>query len=119
MKPQWRGRHKMDEMERHILFKSQRNAYFFLVLALVVWSLYESWQVFTWHTTLNLLPCLLLVTAVLIQGFSQLALLRRAVRDNEESDETGPLARLVVFACAVACAVATVGAAVILLCVRP
>ena len=51
MKPQWRGRHKMDEMERHILFKSQRNAYFFLVLALVVWSLYESWQVFTWHTT--------------------------------------------------------------------
>ena len=30
------GLHKMDEMEQHILFKAQRNAYLFLVIAL--WS---------------------------------------------------------------------------------
>ena len=29
---------KMDEMERHILFKAQRNAYLFLVTALIIWS---------------------------------------------------------------------------------
>ena len=36
------GVRKMDEMERHILFKAQRNAYLFLVAALVIWSFYES-----------------------------------------------------------------------------
>lgn len=47
-----------DEMERHILFRAQRNAYLFLVAALAVWSFYESWQVYARHTRLNLLPCL-------------------------------------------------------------
>ena len=118
MKGNWKKFHRMDEMERHILFKAQRNAYFFLVAALAVWSFYESWQVYVQHTRLNLLPCLLLVGAVLIQSVSQLALTRSAVKDDEDSYETGPLARLVVFVCAVACVMAAVGAAVVLLCVR-
>lgn len=118
MKGSWKKLRRMDEMERHILSRAQRNAYFFLVAALVVWSFYESWQVYVRHTRLNLLPCLLLTGAVLIQSVSQLALKRSAVKDDEDSYETGPLARLVVFVCAVACVAATVGAAVVLLCVR-
>ena len=63
------GFRKMDEMERHILFKAQRNAYLFLIAALVIWSFYESIQVYIHHSRLNLLPCLLLTAAVLIQSF--------------------------------------------------
>ena len=118
MKAKWRKRRGMDEMERYILFRSQRNAYFFLVAALAVWSFYESWQVYARHTRLNLLPCLLLVGAVLVQSFSQLAMTRRAVQGDEDSCETGPLAKLVVLACALACVAASAGAAVALLCVR-
>lgn len=119
MKPKWRKPRGMDEMERHILFRAQRSAYFFLVAALTAWSFYESWQVYARRTRLNLLPCLLLVGAVLIQSFSQLVLTRRAVQDDEDSFETGPLAKLAVLACALACIAAGIGAAAVLLCVRP
>lgn len=110
--------HRPDEMERYILFKAQRNAYLFLVAALVIWSFYESWTVYIRHSRLNLIPCFLLVAAGLIQTFSQLHLTRNAVKDDEDSYETGPLVRLVVLACAVAGIIATVAAAVALLCVR-
>lgn len=110
--------HRIDEMERHILFRAQRNAYLFLVAALTVWSFYESWKVFAWHTRLNLIPCLLLVAAVQIQNFSQLILTRSAVKDDEDSCETGPLARIVALACAAACVIAAAAAAAVLLCVR-
>ena len=104
---------KPDEMERHIIAKAQRNAYLFLVAALLLWSLYESLCVFLWHSRLNLLPCGLLSGAALVQA-SQLLLTRRAVKDDEDSQETAPLARLVVLACVAAGVAATAAAAVLL-----
>ncbi|MDE6902937.1 MAG: hypothetical protein K2P22_09370 [Lachnospiraceae bacterium] len=101
-----------DEMERYILFKAQRNAYLFLAAALVIWSLYESWHVYAHHGRLNLLPCLLLVGAVLIQSLTQLVLTRSAVKDDADSYETGPLVKLIVWACAVAGILAAIVAAV-------
>lgn len=112
------GFRKMDEMERHILFKAQRNAYLFLIAALVIWSFYESIQVYIHHSRLNLLPCLLLTAAVLIQSFSQMILTRSAVKDDEDSYETGPLIKLVLLACVIAAAAATAVAAVVLMGVR-
>ena len=109
-----RWRHP-DEMERHILFRAQRNSYLFLVAALFIWSLWESGQTFAHHTPPNLLPCLLLVGAALIQSFSQFWLTRNAVKDDEDSYETGPLTRLVLLACGAACVAAAAGAAVLLL----
>lgn len=40
------------------------------------------------------------------------------MQDDEDSYETGPLARIVVLACAAAGLIAAIGAAVMLLCVR-
>lgn len=112
------GFRRPDEMERSILFRAQRNAYLFLVAALFFWSLYESCQVYLHHGRLNLLPCLLLAAASLIQALSQQIMTRRAVKDDEDSRETGPLALLVVAACAAAGIVAALIAAVVLLSVR-
>ena len=120
MRPFWKDLlpRRPDEMERAILFKAQRNAYLFLTAALLVWSLAESWDVYARRDPLNLLPCLLLGTAALVQGFSQLVLTRRAVKDDEDSRETGPLALLVVAAGAAAGIVAARQPAVVLLSVR-
>lgn len=107
-----------DEMERHILFKAQRNAYLFLVIALVIWSFCESARVYIHHDRLNLLPCLLLTAAVLIQSLSQLILTRSAVKDDEDSCETGPLVKLVVLLCVIAAAAVTAAAVVVLMGVR-
>ena len=120
MRPFWKDLlpRRPDEMERAILFKAQRNAYLFLTAALFFWSLYESCQVYLHHGRLNLLPCLLLGAASLIQALSQQIMTRRAVKDDEDSRETGPLALLVVAACAVTGIVAALIAAVVLLGVR-
>ena len=109
------GLRKPDEMEQQITARAQRNSYLFLVGALLLWSLYESLEVYTRRGRLNLLPCLLLVGAVLVQSFSQLRLTRRAVKDNEDSYETGPLVKIVVLACVLACAAAGIAAAVVLM----
>lgn len=109
---------KADEMEQFILFKAQRNAYYFLLFSLLIWSLYESYQVFAYHGRLNLLPCLLLVAAVNIQSFSQLILTRNAVKDDEDSYETGPLAKIVLLVCVVVSLIATVVAALVLVSVK-
>lgn len=114
----WRDLKKPDEMERHILFRAQRNAYLFLAAALAVWSLWESARVYTLHTRLDPRPCLLLAAAVLIQGLTQLVLRRNAVKDDEDSHETGPLMGLVLLACGVAALLATAGAALVLMGVR-
>ena len=105
-------------MERHIAFRAQRNAYFFLVAALLVWSFYESYQVYAYHARLNILPCALLAAAGLIQSFSQLAMTRSAVKDDEDSYETAPLLRMIILICIAAGVVATVGAAFVLMGVR-
>lgn len=112
------GFRKPDEMERFILAKAQRNAYLFLVAALFFWSMYESIRVWRYHSRLNLLPCLLLTAAALIQMFSQRILTRRAVQDDDDSYETGPLAGLIVLLCVLAGLVATAAASVVLLGVR-
>ena len=36
---------KADEMQRMIMLKAQRNGYVFLALALLCWSLYESYKI--------------------------------------------------------------------------
>lgn len=112
------GFHKMDEMERYIAFRAQRNAYLFLVAALAVWTFAESWRVYAHHTRLNLLPCMLLAVSSLVQTFSQLIMTRNAVKDDEDSYETGPLLRLILLACVVAGVIVTIGAAFVLMSVR-
>lgn len=109
------GFHSLDEMEKAILFKSQRNAYIFLMLALSAWSLYESWKVYTEHSRINMLPCFLLGAASLIQALSQSIMTHNAVKDDEDSYETGPIVKTVLLICVVFSITATVTAAIILM----
>lgn len=109
---------KMDEMEQQIVFRSQRYAYIFLMIALSAWTIYESYQVFAFKIMLNPLPCLLLAAAMCIQTFSQLVITRRAVKNDEDSYETAPLFKIVVWVCAVCGVIVTVCAAMMILGVK-
>ena len=97
------GFHSPDEMEKAILFRAQRNAYLFLVSTLLFWSLYESYQVYHTHSKLNLLPCLLLVTAAIIQTLSQAILTRNAVKGDIDAFETEPFIKMIVIICIAVC----------------
>lgn len=105
-------------METAIRFKAQRNAYLFLVISLLIWSFYESYKVYTAHSRLNLVPCLLLVTAAVIQTFSQLIMTHNAVKGDEDSCETGPFIKIVLLICVIAGVIATAVTSIILLSVR-
>lgn len=89
--------HKMDEMERHYTYRSQRNAYLFLMLSLAVWSISEGRRGMLEAGRTNPLPAVLLGTASLIQLFSKLILIRNAVKEDEDSYETKPFQRLAIF----------------------
>lgn len=110
--------HKPDEMERHIVFMAQRNAYIFLTIALLLWSFYESYQVYAYRAKLNLTPCMLLIAAALIQSFSQLIMTRNAVKDDEDSYETVPLLKLIIFICVVGSIIVTAASAMIFMSVK-
>ena len=112
------GFRKMDEMEQHIAFKAQRNALVFLLIALFIWTLYESYKVYAFHTSLNLIPCFLLVVASGIQTLSQLIMTRNAVKDDEDSFETTPLLRIIVWVCVVIGIIVTIGSVIIIMGVK-
>lgn len=103
------GFRKMDEMEQHIAFKAQRNALVFLLIALFIWTLYESYKVYAFHTPLNLFPCFLLVAASSIQTLSQLIIARNAVKGAEDSVEASPVMKIVVAICVIIAVAVTVG----------
>lgn len=106
---------KTDEMQKSIIFKAQRNSYIFLIIALLIWSLYETYQAYSCRSKLNLVPCLLLAAACIIQAFSQLILTRSAVKDDEDSYETEPLIKIVLLICAVVGVTVTAIAAILLM----
>lgn len=107
--------HKMDEMERMISYKSQSYAYIFLIVSLFCWTMYESYKVYTYHTSLNILPCFLLVGSSLIQTFSQLVLQRNAVKDDEEYSADSPLLRIILLICTISSLIVSIGTLIVIM----
>lgn len=105
---------KADEMERHILLRARSIAYLYTAFALLLWSLYESYRVYLYHTPLNLVPCAILVTSALVQGFAQLVLQRNAVKGETEYVETRPLIRIVLLSAVLITLLASVTAFLLL-----
>lgn len=107
------GFHSADEMERAFLFKAQRNAYIFLVISLVAWSLYESYKVYVYHSRLNPFPCFLLIVTLAVQTLSQFIMTHRATKDEEAPCTTGATGKVLVLLCVIVSIMATIGAAIV------
>ena len=81
------GFRKMDEMERLIALKAQRNTLVYVVIFLLVWSVGNSLRTLRDHVPLDNTPSLLLSTAVLVLIGSQLYYQRKALSGSEEGKE--------------------------------
>lgn len=88
--------HKMDEMERYYTYRSQRNAYVFLIFSLAVWSILEGGRGILEAKRIQPLPAILLGSASLIQLFSKLIFTRNAVKGDDESFEMEPFRKLAI-----------------------
>lgn len=112
------GFYSPDEMGKAILFKAQRNAYIFLVISLLAWSLYESYKVYVYHNRLNLFPCFLLVMTMVIQTLSQFIMTRNAVKDDEDSYKIGAIVKVIVLISVIASIIAAVVTATVIMSVK-
>lgn len=108
------GIHKMDEMERSIALKAQRNALIYVGFALTIWSFYESYKVYTQHTEINLAPSFLLISTSLVLIFSQFYLRRRAVKGDEEYEKSNSILKVIVAAVLIMGIIALVAAVLII-----
>ncbi len=108
------GFRKMDEMEKDIALKAQRNALIYVLLVLVTWSFYESFKVYTQHTPLNSAPSFLLVTTSLVLILSQLVLQKRVVKGDDEYKDTTPILKIIVVGIIVAAIIISIGAWIVL-----
>ena len=104
------GFRKMDEMEKDIALKAQRNALIYLLLVLAVWTFYESFKVYTQHTSLNSTPSFLLVSSSLVLISSQLVLQKRAIKGDDEYKDPTPILKVVVVGVIVTAIIISIGA---------
>lgn len=103
------GFHKMDEMEKNIALKSQRVALVYVIIVLLIWSFYESYKVYAYQTTLNLLPCFLLVSTSLVLSMSQAIFKKQAVKDDFDYKNENPIWKFIVIAILIAGLIAVLG----------
>ena len=81
------GFRKMDEMERLIALKAQRNTLLYMVVFLFIWSMGNTLRAVREQVSLDNTPSLLLSTAVLVLIGSQLHYQRKALSGSEEEKE--------------------------------
>jgi hypothetical protein len=104
------GFRKMDEMEKNISLKAQRNALIYVLLALAAWSFYESFKTYTQHTSINSIPSFLLVTTSLVLIFSQLMLQKGVIKGDDEYKDDNPLLKIIIIGAIISAIIISIGA---------
>ena len=80
------GFRKMDEMERMVALKAQRNALLYGVIFLLGWSIYNAWRALSTQSEIDTTPSFLLVTMSLVLTFSQFYYQKRLLAGTEEGE---------------------------------
>jgi len=104
------GFRKMDEMEKDIALKAQRNALIYILLVLAIWSFYESFKVYTQQISLYLVPSFLLVTTSFVLILSQLVLQKRVIKGDDEYKDTTPILKTILVGVIIAAIIISIGA---------
>ena len=107
---------KMDEMDRSIKLRSESLGFKAAKVCLAIWGLYESWQTFAagGQNGFNILPAMILVVVVCVQGFSEMFMKRKMTSGDDEYKEPNKFLRIVVAAVVIASVVISVGSFIIL-----
>jgi len=105
---------KMDEMDRNIKFRSESLGFKAAVLCLAIWTLYESWQTLSNGGTHNILPMMVLMAALCVQGFSEMIMKRKMIAGDTEYKEPNKILWSAVAIFAIIAIVLSIGSYLIL-----
>ena len=107
---------KMDEMDRYLRLRSESLGFKAAKVCLAAWGLYECWQTFSagGQDGFNILPAMILIVAVCVQGFSEIVMKRKMTSGDDEYKEPNKLLRIAVAAVVIAAVVISVGSYIVL-----
>ena len=105
------GFQEMDEMQRLIALKAQRNALIYAVLFLLAWEGWNLFRTLRYETELDNIPGLLLSTITLVLIGSQIYYQQKVLKGSEEGKVyTRSLTRTLILGCLLGAGLAVVGA---------
>ena len=104
------GFQEMDEMQRLIALKAQRNALIYAVLFLLAWEGWNLFRTLRYETELDNIPGLLLSTITLVLIGSQIYYQQKVLKGSEEGKVyTRSLTRTLILGCLLGAGLAVVG----------
>ena len=104
------GFQEMDEMQRLIALKAQRNALIYAVLFLLAWEGWNLFRTLRYETELDNIPGLLLSTIALVLIGSQIYYQQKVLKGSEEGKVyTRSLTRTLILGCLLGAGLAVVG----------
>ena len=104
------GFQDMDEMQRLIALKAQRNALIYAVLFLLAWEGWNLFRTLRYETELDNIPGLLLSTITLVLIGSQIYYQQKVLKGSEEGKVyTRSLTRTLILGCLLGAGLAVVG----------
>jgi len=105
---------KIGEMDRNIKLRSESLGYKAALMCLAIWTLYESWQTLSNGGAHNILPMMVLMVALCVQGFSEMAMKRKMISGDEEYKEPNKILRSVIAIIAIVAIVLSIGSYLVL-----
>ena len=104
------GFQEMDEMQRLIALKAQRNALIYAVLFLLAWEGWNLYRTLRYESELDNIPGLLLSTITLVLIGSQIYYQQKVLKGSEEGKVyTRSLTRTLILGCLLGAGLAVVG----------
>ena len=100
---------KMDEMDRNIRLRSEEYGFKFVLLVLIIWTLYECYLSLSSSQPINSLPSLILIGELIVQGFSEMFMKRKMILDDETYKEPNKVVWSIILSIAIIAILLSVG----------
>ena len=100
---------RMDEMDRNIRLRSEEWGFRAMLLALIVWVLYNCWQTLTKGAPYQPVPTLIMCLGVCVQSFSYMGIKQKMISGDEEYHEPNRLLQTILAALFISVLILAVG----------
>ena len=100
---------RMDEMDRNIRLRSEEWGFRSMLLALIVWVLYNCWQTLTKGAPYQPVPTLIMCLGVCVQSFSYMGIKQKMISGDEEYHEPNRLLQTILAALFISVLILAVG----------
>ncbi len=100
---------RMDEMDRNIHLRSEEWGFRAILIALIVWVLYNCWQTLAKGAPYQPVPTLIMCLGVCVQSFTYMGIKQKMTSGDEEYHEPNRLLQTILAALFISVLILAVG----------